>query len=173
MKKVILILAAAASFTACKDTEPTNTTDNMTGDTVVTNDPMSNTTPPASTPYTVTEGDIMRKGGVIVVYENSQWVPVTGEVNLADGTVVTQRGEVKRDGRMVKLEEGYTVSRTGAFFDRAGAAIENAWDATKDATKEAAQDIKQGTKNAMDNTKEAVRDARNNMRDTTRNKSGL
>lgn len=167
MKKVILICAVAASLTACKNTAETNATD-MPGDTVMTNDPMSATTPPASTPYTVTEGDIMRKGGVIVVYENGQWVPVTGEITLADGTVVTQRGEVKRDGRMVNLDEGYTLSRTGAFFDRAGAAVENAWDVTKDATKEAAQDIKEGTKKAVDNTKEAIRDVRDKMRDTTR-----
>jgi len=161
MKKVILICAVAASLAACKNTAETKATD-------ITNDPMSNTTPPVSSPYTVTEGDIMRKGGVVVVYENGQWVPVTGEIILADGTVVTQRGEVKKEGRMVILDEGYTLSRTGAFFDKAGAAVEHAWDVTKDATKEAAQDIKDGTKKAVDNTKEAIRDVRDKIRDTTR-----
>lgn len=165
MKKVLLICAAAATLAACRNNTDTDGTDGI-NDTMVPADTMVST--PASTPYIVTEGDIMRRQGSVMVYENGQWVPVTGEITLSDGSVVTQRGEVKRDGRMVNLEEGYTVNRSGAFFDRAGAAIENAWETTKEATREAAQDVKRGTQNAVDNTREAVRDARDRMRDTTR-----
>lgn len=172
MKKVLLICAAAATLAACRNNTDTNGTDGINDTMVPTDTTVS--TPTTAAPYTVTEGDIMRRQGSVMVYENGQWVPVTGEITLSDGSVVTQRGEVKRDGRIVTLEEGYTVNRAGAFFDRAGAAIENAWENTKEATRDAAQDIKRGTQNAVDNTREAVRDVRDNMRDTTkRNRSGL
>jgi hypothetical protein len=56
--------------------------------------------------------------------------------------VVKRNGEVKRGGDVVKLEEGESVDRSGRFFDKAGNAIEDAWDATKKGVKKAGEEVK-------------------------------
>ena len=46
------------------------------------------------------------------------------------------------------MEEGQVVSKEGDFFDRAGRAIENAWEDVKAGVKDAGDEIEKNTKEA-------------------------
>jgi hypothetical protein len=86
-----------------------------------------------------------------MVYRNGTWVAADKDVTLDDGTVVTVKGEARnKDGRKVVITDGGFIDRTGRWFDKAGNAIANAWDATKDAVKEAGKEIKQGAEKVGD-----------------------
>jgi hypothetical protein len=81
---------------------------------------------------------------------------------LDNNVTVTRTGRVVRDGRERELEEGQTVNRTGAFFDRTGNAIENAWDDTKAGVKKAADKVGDAAKKAGDKIEDAVDKDKNN-----------
>ncbi|MEO6818397.1 MAG: hypothetical protein ABI204_01620 [Ginsengibacter sp.] len=48
---------------------------------------------------------------------------------------------MKKDFKSVVLNDGEVVTRTGHFFDKTGAAIEDGWDATKRGIKKAGDAI--------------------------------
>ncbi|MEJ7912646.1 MAG: hypothetical protein WKF70_05785, partial [Chitinophagaceae bacterium] len=57
-------------------------------------------------------------------------------------------GEVRRNKEVVTLREGEVVTRTGNFFDEAGNAIEDGWDATKRGAVKAGDAIERGAEKA-------------------------
>jgi len=158
MKKVFAIaVIAATSFTAC----------NNAGETETTTTPVETTTETTPVAYTPGEGDIMYTEGAVKVYQNGAWVPAEADVTLENGIVITKEGVVKKDQKTVQLAEGEAVTKVGNFFNRAGEAIEDGWDATKhgvseaaDATKEGIQDagkaIEKGAEKVGDKAKEVV-----------------
>ena len=147
MKKLFALALIAVGFAACNN--QADNTANADSLALVTD-----SVPPAPV-ITYTEGDVSRRDGKVVVYRNNEWAPVEKDVILDDGTVITVNGEARsKDGRVYVIEDGYYVTRTGRFFDRTGAAIENAWEATKEGVKDAANATAEGVKNAG----EAIKD---------------
>jgi hypothetical protein len=97
--------------------------------------------------YTASDGDVSYRNGRVVVWRDNDWVETEEDVKLEDGTVVRRNGQVEREGKVIELEDGEVVDRTGRFFDKAGNAIENAWD-----------DVKEGVKKGADKVGEEVKD---------------
>lgn len=163
MKRIFgIALIAAASLAACNN-------DSKTSENADTTTVSADTTVSVAPTVTYSEGDVIMRDGKLMSYKNGDWVVVDKDVTLDNGTVVTTKGEVKKDGKVVVLEDGYYVNRSGNFFDRTGAAIDNAWDATKkgvenaaEATKDGLQKagdaIKSGAEKVGDKTKEVVED---------------
>jgi hypothetical protein len=96
----------------------------------------------AGTVYTPANGDVSYRNGKVMVWRDNDWVEADEDVTLNDGVVVRRNGEVKRGDDVVKLEEGESVDKSGRFFDKAGNAIEDAWDATKKGVKKAGEEVK-------------------------------
>lgn len=161
MKKLLFLSIVAASLAACNN-ESKNAATATDGSVSVVLD----STPVVSTPVvTYNEGDISRRDGKVVVYKNNDWVVIDKDYTLDNGIIITPAGNMKtKDGKTVVLEDGYHVTKAGRFFDKAGNAIENAWDATKggvktaaEATKDGAQKVAEGTKEAAQKTGEAIK----------------
>lgn len=153
MKKLFALAFLAVGFAACN-----NNAENKDGDdtlAVVTDTAVVVEQVPVPTQPTYTEGDVSRRDGKVVVYNNGNWVPVEKDIVLDDGTTVTAKGEAKnKEGKVYVIEDGYYVTRAGRFFDRTGQAINNAWDATKEGVKNAAEAVKEGAENVGDHLKE-------------------
>lgn len=157
MKKLFALAFIAVGFAACNndandkdgvDTLAVNTTTNETNNVVVQ---------PQQPAITYTEGDVSRRDGKVVVYKGGQWAPVEKDVVLEDGTVVNVKGEAKnKEGKVYVMEDGYYVTKAGRFFDRTGAAINNAWEATKNGVENAAQATKEGINKAADAVKDGA-----------------
>jgi hypothetical protein len=136
MKKLfVLSIIGATALVSCnsENKETTSTT---------TNSDTTENAAAASTTYVPAEGDVTYRNGKVMVWRNNDWVETDEDVTLNDGVVVKRNGEVKRGGDVVKLEEGESVDRSGRFFDKAGNAIEDAWDATKKGVKKAGEEVK-------------------------------
>lgn len=130
---------AAVSLVACNDNAETTTVDT---------DTTTTTTTTTNEAYAPNEGDVTYRGEKVMVYRNGTWVEADNDVTLDNGVVVRRNGRVERDGNEVELEEGEVVTKTGQFFDSAGRAIENAWDATKRGVKKAANEVEEEVKDA-------------------------
>ena len=162
MKKVIVAVAAVAFFTACngdKTDSTTVTTDtsvasmNSMADTMVV--PADHTTTVSTVAYVPAEGDVTYRNGKVMVYKNNDYVVVDNDVTLDDGIVVRRNGEVVRDGKIVRLEEGESVSRVGRWFNKAGEGMEDAWDGVKKGATKAAEGVKKGATKAAEGVKKA------------------
>ena len=92
--------------------------------------------------YSPSQGDVTYKNGQLLVYRDGDWKDADDDVTLDNGIVVKRNGEVVRGDKVVVLEDGETVDRSGRFFDKAGNAIEDAWDATKKGVKKAGKEVK-------------------------------
>ncbi|WP_132051122.1 DUF6799 domain-containing protein [Pseudocnuella soli] len=158
MKKIFALAFAAVSLAACNDGEnATVSTETTTVPETTTMDTMgAAATTSDSYAYAPSEGDVTRRGDDVMVYRNGAWVEADNDVRLDDGVVVYRDGRVTRDGNEVVLEDGEVVSKTGRFFDRAGNAIENAWDKTKSGVKKAGKEVGDAARKAGDKIENAV-----------------
>ncbi len=159
MKTIIVLALAVVSITACGDQKNTDTT-TVTTDTLNSYADTSATVVTDNTTvvnaYVPAEGDISYRGGKLMVYRNNAFVEADRDVTLDSGIVVRRNGEVVRSGTTVKLEDGETVTKTGRFFNRAGEAIDDAWDATKRGVSKAAKAVGKGAKKVGEEVKDAV-----------------
>ncbi len=150
MKK-LLLAAAVASITVACNNEANHAEAN---DSVVTTTTPVDTLPVTETFSDYKEGDVIKKDGQLVVYTNGAWVPVEKDLVLDNGVTVKQNGEiVDKKGRTIVLEDGERVTKTGLFFNRAGAAVEDAWDATKRGVTNAAEATGNAVEKGYDATK--------------------
>ncbi|MBZ4192095.1 DUF6799 domain-containing protein [Niabella beijingensis] len=154
MKRILGLTLVVAAFAACNnpETQTAETTPDSSGAPVVTVD--TTVAPPPTVQYV--DGDVILKEGKVFVYTNGNWVAADKEIKLDNGTVITPAGEVKKDGKVVTLQEGEYVNKTGNFFDRTGNAVENAWDRTKEGVSKGAEATKEGVEKAAEKTKAGV-----------------
>lgn len=184
MKKIFLSACVIAALASC-DNKQNDSTTTVTSDTSATANAnmetvnvSSDTSTRATTgnsgtmAYTPGDGDVMLRDGHVMLWRNGTWEAATGDVTLENGVVVSKTGEVRSEGKSVRLAEGEAVNKSGNFFDRTGHAMDNAWDATKhgvstaaektgDALKDVGQAIGKGAKKVGQKTKQVVNDIKN------------
>lgn len=149
MKKIFFMACVAASLAACNNAgtdENTPVTDNAVNTDSVT----TTTTTTTTTTYTPAEGDVTFRNGNLMVWKGNDWVKANEDVKLDNGIIIYKNGEVKKEGHTITLKEGEIVDRTGSFFDEAGHAISDAWDATKKGVSDAGKAIGNAAKDAKD-----------------------
>jgi hypothetical protein len=157
MKKIFFFVAIAVAVVACN---------NNSGDAAMSGDDTATLqTPPAdhthidmdaTATYQAEEGDVRWQNEKLLVYKNGTWVEAEKNITLDDGTVITVKGDARKEGKTITLKEGESVKKTGRFFDKAGKAVSNAWDATKEAVKDAGEAVKEGAQDAGKAIKEGV-----------------
>jgi len=126
MKHFIIAAVIAATLLACNtDTTTTNKTDTST-----------------HAAYSASEGDVSYRDGKLMVWKDGEWKEADNDVHLNNGVVVNRKGEVTKEDKVVVLHDGDVVDKSGRFFDKAGNAIEDAWDATKKGVKKAGEEVK-------------------------------
>ena len=154
MKKILALAIIATSFAACNNADKTETT-------VTTSDTVVNVTAPVPEvlAYTASEGDVMYTDGNTMVYTNGTWVKADKDVTIENGIVITKDGKVIKDSKTVRLADGEIVNKTGNFFNKAGNAIEDGWDATKHGVSEAADATKKGLQKAGEGIETGVQKA--------------
>ena len=139
MKKLIILAFASIALAACSNNNDKDKNNNNDGNQTMGTETRTETT--TTTTYTASEGDVTRKDGKVLIMKNGVWVDIDDDVKLDNGVVIYRTGRATRDGKEVEIVEGEYVNRNGDFFDRTGNAIENGWDRTKEAVKEAGRDI--------------------------------
>jgi hypothetical protein len=117
---------------------------------------MNNGSTTMSSAYAPGEGDVTYRNGKVMVWRNGNYVVADRDVQLNNGITVSRSGEVSNKDKKVKLEEGESIDRSGNFFNKAGEALEDGWDATKKGVKKAGQAIKKAGQKVGEEAKDLV-----------------
>lgn len=125
MKNIVLTAMVALTISCNTKTETTTKTDTS-----------------SNAAYAPSEGDVTKKDGQVMVWHDGEWKPADSDVYLNDGVVVKRNGEVSKGDRVIVLDDGEVVNKSGRFFDKAGNAIDDAWDATKKGVKKVGEEVK-------------------------------
>ena len=128
MKNFFVIALFGATLVSCNDSTTANTT--------------TKTDTSTHAAYRASEGDVSYRDGKVYVWRDNDWKESDEDVRLESGVVVKRNGEVVRDDEVVVLKDGDVVDRTGRFFDKAGNAIEDAWQGAKKGVKKAGEEVK-------------------------------
>lgn len=154
MKKILAIAVFATVFTACNNEAENKTT---ADDTLKAKE--------VTTTYTSADGDLTWKESKLYIYKNGEWVLVEKDITLADGTVITVNGEVKKGDKVIKLKEGEKVTTVGEFIDNTGKKVANAWEATKEGVSDAADKVKEGAEKTGEKIKDGVKETGEKIKD--------
>jgi len=123
MKKLLGFLAITASLAACgggaeKDGAATDTTSTTT------------TTPAPDTSSTVSatpmKDSVMQfKDGKVMISVGGSWAALSAPITTSNGRKVSPDGEVSKNGKTRKLEEGMMIDKDGQLMDKDGKALDN------------------------------------------------
>jgi hypothetical protein len=115
MKKFFALLAFTGVMAACNDgtkdsTETTGDSATAPNDTAVT----------PATPAAVKDSLMQFKDGKVMIAIGGAWSPLSATVTTSNGRTVNPNGDVSKNGKTRKLEEGMMIDKDGQMTDKDG-----------------------------------------------------
>ncbi len=126
MKKLLFSLSIAALLTACGDSaSKTEASATDTGSaTKIT--PADSGAAVAASPATPLKDSVMQfKGGKVLISVGGAWSDLTAAVTTTNGRKVSPNGDVSKNGKTKKLEEGMMIDKDGQLMDKDGKPLDN------------------------------------------------
>lgn len=125
MKKLLGILAITALATACgsdtnKDAAGTDTTSTST-----TPAPAPDSTSSATAATPMKDSVMQFKDGKVMIMTGGSWAALSAPVTTTNGRKVSPNGEVSKNGKTRKLEEGMMIDKDGQLMNKDGKALDN------------------------------------------------
>ena len=126
MKKLLALFAITGTIIACNNSADSSSS---TADTAAKTDnaataPAKDTT--AATATAPAKDSLMQfKDGKVMISLNGAWSPLTAEVTTSNGRKVTPDGEVSKNGKKRKMEEGMMIDKDGQLMDKEGKLMDN------------------------------------------------
>ena len=125
MKKLLALLAITGSVIACNnsDKESDSSKDSATmTDTSATMAPKMDT---MATAAPVKDSVMQFKDGKVMIMTGGSWSALSGPVTTTNGRKVSPNGEVSKNGKKRKMEEGMMIDKDGQLMDKDGKAMDN------------------------------------------------
>ena len=128
MKKLLALLAITGSIIACNNSSQQSTSST---DTSATTDTSSKTTAPAkdtsmtTAPAPAKDSLMQFKDGKVMIMTNGSWSALSGPVKTTNGRKVSPNGEVSKNGKTRKMEEGMMIDKDGQLMDKNGKLLDN------------------------------------------------
>jgi hypothetical protein len=125
MKKLLALLAITGSVIACnnsaKESDSSKDSATMT-DTSAAMAPKMDATAPAAT---VKDSVMQFKDGKVMIMTGGSWSALSATVTTTNGRKVSPNGEVSKNGKKRKMEEGMMIDKDGQLMDKDGKAMDN------------------------------------------------
>lgn len=124
MKKLLALLAISGSIIACNNSGSST-------DSSATSDTASKTVTPSTDSIGTTstapvKDSLMQfKEGKVLVMLSGAWSPLSGPITTSNGRKVSPDGEVSKNGKTRKLEEGMMIDKDGQLMDKDGKLLDN------------------------------------------------
>jgi hypothetical protein len=119
MKKLLAILAITGFMTACNDAAEKDGA--ATSDT-----PSTATTPtPDATAVAVKDSTMQFKEGKVMIMVAGSWTALSAPVTTTNGRMVSPAGDVSKNGKTRKMEEGMMIDKDGQMMDKDGKMMDN------------------------------------------------
>ena len=120
MKKLLALLAITGSVVACnnsaKESDSSKDSATMT-DTSATMAPKMDTT---ATAAPVKDSVMQFKDGKVMIMTGGAWTALSAPVTTTNGRKVSPNGEVSKNKKTRKLEEGMMIDKDGQLMDKDG-----------------------------------------------------
>ena len=115
MKKFLALLAFTGVMAACNDGEKDGGA--ATGDCTAPKDTTVQSAPPAAA---VKDSLMQFKEGKVMIAIGGAWSPLSATVTTSNGRTVNPNGDVSKNGKTRKLEEGMMIDKDGQMTDKDG-----------------------------------------------------
>lgn len=127
MKKLLFCLCFTGVMTACNQGSQTEGSANADSATATaTTPPATSDTATAATPAPQVRDSVMQfKDGKVLVYVAGAWTDLSATVTTTNGRTVSPKGEVSKNGKTRKLEEGMMIDKDGQLMDKDGKPLDN------------------------------------------------
>ena len=130
MKKLLALLTITGSMIACNNAAKES---DSAKDTAATTDTSSTMTAPRDTSTTISaplpgpvKDSVMQfKDGKVMIMTGGSWSALSATVKTTNGRKVSPNGEVSKNGKKRKMEEGMMIDKDGQLMDKDGKAMDN------------------------------------------------
>ena len=126
MKKLLALLAITGSVIACNnssDKSESSKDSTATTDTSSTMAPAKDNT--ATAPAPVKDSVMQFKDGKVMIMSGGTWSALSATVTTSNGRKVSPNGEVSKNGKKRKMEEGMMIDKDGQLMDKDGKPMDN------------------------------------------------
>ena len=127
MKNLLALLAITGTLIACNNSGQSESSKDTTATTDTSASTMPSATDTTSTMTTAPAKDsVMQfKDGKVMIMTNGSWSALSGTVTTSNGRKVSPNGDVSKNGKTRKLEEGMMIDKDGQLMDKDGKALDN------------------------------------------------
>ena len=130
MKKLLALLTITGSMIACNNAAKDS---DASKDTAATTDTSSTMTTPKDTSTTISaplpgpvKDSVMQfKDGKVMIMTGGSWSALSATVTTTNGRKVSPNGEVSKNGKKRKMEEGMMIDKDGQLMDKDGKPMDN------------------------------------------------
>ena len=124
MKKLLALLAISGFITACNNSAQNDSSAADTSSTTGTTPSMDTSSTMATTP-TVKDSVMQFKDGKVMIMVSGSWAALSAPVTTTNGRKVNPSGEVSKNGKTRKMEEGMMIDKDGQMMDKDGKMMDN------------------------------------------------
>jgi 3-hydroxyisobutyrate dehydrogenase-like beta-hydroxyacid dehydrogenase len=128
MKKLLALLTITGSMIACnnaaKESDSAKDTATMTDTSSATMAPSKDTTTTMSA-APVKDSVMQFKDGKVMIMSGGSWSALSATVTTTNGRKVSPNGEVSKNGKKRKMEEGMMIDKDGQLMDKDGKPMDN------------------------------------------------
>ena len=128
MKKLLALLTITGSMIACnnsaKESEASKDTTATTDTSSATMAPAKDTTAMMSA-APVKDSVMQFKDGKVMIMSGGSWLALSATVTTTNGRKVSPNGEVSKNGKKRKMEEGMMIDKDGQLMDKDGKPMDN------------------------------------------------
>jgi len=127
MKKLLALLTITGAVIACNNAAKES---DSAKDTAATMDTSSATMAPARDSSTtmaapVKDSVMQFKDGKVMIMTGGSWSALSSTVTTTNGRKVSPKGEVSKNGKKRKMEEGMMIDKDGQLMDKDGKPMDN------------------------------------------------
>jgi len=122
MKKLLALVAITGTLIACNNAAEQSSSTEATADTsskTVTPSPESTTVAPAK------DSLMQFKDGKVMIMVAGSWSALSAAVTTSNGRKVSPNGEVSKNGKTRKMDEGMMIDKDGQLMDKDGKLMDN------------------------------------------------
>ena len=123
MKKVFALLTITGFMTACNNSAEKDSS--ATADTATTTTPVTDTVSTTASQPALKDSVMQFKDGKVMIMSGGSWSALSATVTTTNGRKVSPDGQVSKNGKKRKMEEGMMIDKDGQLMDKDGKPMDN------------------------------------------------
>ena|ERR1044072_8317871 len=124
MKKLLALVAITGSLIACNNASQSDASKDSTATTTDTSTTMAPTKDSTTMAAPVKDSVMQFKDGKVMIMSGGSWSALSAPVTTTNGRKVSPNGDVTKNKKTKKLEEGMMIDKDGQITDKEGKPVD-------------------------------------------------